>query len=122
MKMVKACLPPIRLRFGTKPTFDTFTYEQQLCSGVAHELIEHHELDPAVTFVQPQMIGQIRVYSLKRIGHDEDRTDILGGFWRGSRSFPGMTAAEAHIWGFTSSGSDHFLGIIYFPNPSLAFL
>src|SRR5678815_236107 len=26
MKMVKACLPPIRLRFGTKPAFDTFTY------------------------------------------------------------------------------------------------
>ena len=29
MKMVKACLPTIRLRFGTKPTFDAFTDEQQ---------------------------------------------------------------------------------------------
>ena len=81
MKMVIACLPTIRLRFGTKPTFDTFTDEQQYGSGVAHWLIEHHELDPAIAFVKPQMVGQIRVYSLKRIGLYEHRTNILGGFW-----------------------------------------
>src|SRR5687768_9280243 len=94
MKMVKACLPTIRLRFGTKPTFDTFADEQQYCSGVAHWLIEHHEPDPAIAFVKPQMVGQVRVYRLKRIGLCEDWTYILHGFWRGSLSFSCMTAAE----------------------------
>ena len=97
MKMVKACLPTIRLRFGTKPAFDTLTDQQQLCSGIAHWLIEHHELHPAIAFVQPQMVGRVRVYRLKRIGFYEDRTDIVGGFRRGSRSFSGMTAVEPYV-------------------------
>ena len=57
MKMVKACLTTIRLGFGTKSTFDALTDEEQHGCGVAHWLIEHHELDPAIAFVQPQMVG-----------------------------------------------------------------
>src|SRR5437773_11619650 len=96
MKMVNACLPTIRLRFGTKPTFDAFTDEQQYCSAVAHWLIEHHELDPAIAFVQPQMVAQVRAYRLKRRGFYTDRTDSLGGFWRGGPSFARITAGGPH--------------------------
>ena len=107
MKMVKACLPTSRLRFGTKLTFDAFTDEQQYRSGVAHWLIEHHELDPAIAFVQPQMVGQVRAYRLKRIGFYEDRTDILGGFWRGGLSFARMTAAEPYAAEQTHQNDTH---------------
>src|SRR5437899_695995 len=51
MKMGKACLPTIRLRFGTKTAFDAFAYPLQYGRGIAHGLIEHHELDPAIAFV-----------------------------------------------------------------------
>src|SRR5215471_8439896 len=94
MKMGKACLPMIRLRFGTKLAFDALAHPLQDCSGIAHGFIEHQELDPAIAFVQPQMVGRVRVDRLKRIGFYEDRPDIVGGFWRGSRSFSGTTAAE----------------------------
>jgi hypothetical protein len=46
MKMGKTCVPPIRLRFGAKPAFDALAYPLQCCSGVAHRLVEHHELYP----------------------------------------------------------------------------
>jgi hypothetical protein len=42
------------------------------------------------------MVGGVGVYRLKHIGIYEDGTDILGGFWRESCSFSGMTAAEPY--------------------------
>ena len=57
MKMVIARLATIRLRLDTKTAFDSFTDEQQYGSGVAHRLIEHHELNPAIAFVKPQVVG-----------------------------------------------------------------
>src|SRR5215472_7920713 len=96
VKMAKAGLPMIRLRFGTKPAFDALADPLQDGRGIAHWLIEHQELDPAMAFVQPQMVGRVRVDRLKRIGFDEDRPDIGGSIWRGSRSFAGTTAADPH--------------------------
>ena len=94
MKMGKAGLPMIRLRFGTKPAFDALADPLQDGRGIAHGLIEHQELDPALAFVQPQMVGRVRVDRLKRVGFEEDRPDVGGGFWRGSRAFAGLTAAD----------------------------
>jgi hypothetical protein len=67
MKMGIACLPTIWLRFDTKTAFDALAYPLQYCSGIAHWLVEHHELESAIAFVQPQMVGRVRVYRLKRI-------------------------------------------------------
>ena len=58
MKMGIACLTTIRLRFGTKAAFDSFTYKQQYCGWVAHWLAEHHQPNPVIAFVKPQMVGQ----------------------------------------------------------------
>ena len=96
MKMVKACLATIGLGFDTKCGFDALTDEEQFGRRVADGLVEHHKLDPAIAFIQPQMVGRVRVYGLKRIGFYEDCTNFVGGFWRGSRSFCGMTAAEPY--------------------------
>ena len=79
MKMEIACFPTIWLRFGTKTAFDALAYPLQYCSGIAHRLVEHHELDLAIAFVQPEMVGRVRVYRLKRIGFYEDWTDIVYG-------------------------------------------
>src|SRR6185295_12129501 len=94
MKMVIACLPTIRLRFDTKPAFDACTYELQYRSRIAHWFVEHHKLHPAIAFIKPQMVGWVGVYRHKRIRFYEHRTDIVGDFWGGSRSFAGMTTAE----------------------------
>ena len=94
MKMVKACLPTIRLRFGAKPTFDALADELQHCSRIAYGLIEHQELNPAIAFIEPHMVGGVGVYRLKRIRFKEGRTDIFGDFWGGSRSFAGMTTGQ----------------------------
>ena len=81
----------IRLRVGAKPAFDALAHPLQYGRRVAHWLVEHHELDPAIAFVQPQMVGRVWVYGLKRIGLYKDCTDIVGGLWRGRRSFSGIT-------------------------------
>src|SRR5262249_47594181 len=67
VKMVKACLAAIGLGFDTECTFDSLTDEQQFCRGIAYGLIEHQELDPAVAFIQPHMVGWVRLNRYKRI-------------------------------------------------------
>ena len=57
VKMVKARLPTIGLRFDTKCAFHALTDEQQFCRGIAHGFIEHQELDPPVAFVKPETIA-----------------------------------------------------------------
>ena len=68
MKMVKACLSTIWLRFDAKCAFDALPDEQQFCRRVADGFIEHQELDSAVAFIQPHMVGRVRLYGYKRIG------------------------------------------------------
>ena len=65
--MVETRLAPIRLRFGTKGTFDALTHEQQDGRGVTDGFIEHHELNAAVSFIQPDMVGPVRMDELKRV-------------------------------------------------------
>ena len=96
MKMVETRLAPVRLRFGTKGTFDALTHEQQDGRRVADGFIEHHELNVAVSFIQPDMVWPVRMDELKRVGLEDGWTNVLGGFWRGSRTFASITVAEAH--------------------------
>ena len=110
MKMAKACLAPIWLRFSTKSAFDSFTDELQYSSGVAHRLIEHHKLDPAVAFVKPQMVGGNRVNRLKRVGFCEDQTYVRERFWRRNLSFSGITAAEPRAAETQHDNHDPVLG------------
>jgi len=78
MKMVKPRLSAIGLRFDAELTFDSLTDEEQFRRGVAHGFIEHHELDTTMAFVQPQMVGWVWAYRLKRIGFYQDCADIIG--------------------------------------------
>src|SRR3954468_14814825 len=110
MKMIKACLATIWLRFSTKTAFDSLTDELQYSSGVADRLIEHHKLDSAIAFIKPQMVGRNRVNRLKRIGFREDRTYIIDGFRRRSLSFSGITAAEPRAAEAQHDNHDPVLG------------
>src|SRR5262245_14440086 len=107
MKMVKACLPTIRLRFGAKPTFDALADELQHCSRIAYGLIEHQELHPPIAFIKPHMVGSVGVYRLKCIRFKKGQTDIFGGFWGGSRSLASMTAAEPYATENTYKNDTH---------------
>ena len=79
MKMGKAGLSMIRLRVGAKAAFDALAHPLQYGSGVAHWLVEHHELHPTIAFIKPQMVGRVWVYGLKRISLYKDCTEIIGG-------------------------------------------
>ena len=71
MKMVKSRLSTIGLGFETKCAFDALTDEQQLRRRVSHSFVEHEELDPAIAFIQPHVIGRIRGYGHKRVGFED---------------------------------------------------
>ena len=76
------------------------------------------ELRAAVTFVQPQMVGRVRMDRLKRIGFEKGLTDTCGNLLRGRRPLCGITAADPHAAEHQYCEQD----FVYMAQPSLGIL
>ena len=71
MEMVEPGLPAVRLRFDAECAFDALTDEEQFRGGIADGFVEHQELDSAVAFIEPHMVGRIRLHRYIRVGVEE---------------------------------------------------